>query len=332
MHPEILKVPFFDFYIHSYGLMMVLGLLLGMELAKFLARRSGLNPDHFANAAVLALISGLVGARIVYVIQYSHEVFLPNRSFVENLWSAVNLTSGGLVYYGGFLLATAALIIYGFRKKLPIFRGMDIIAPCLMIGLAFGRIGCFLNGCCGGEVCALPPPVAVQFPFGSESYVNHYSEHRLEQPDPRLLWRDDRGRTHLLTREEAARNPELRELAAKEKSLPVINTQLISTVTALLIALTTFAFFTLYKTPGRGFALMLMLEGVSRSLIEGMRVEPTVLGPLTLSMLIGLGVAAGGVVLWFVAKRFENTPRLGDRPGYPATTSLNIPPPNPTPA
>jgi prolipoprotein diacylglyceryltransferase len=56
----------------------------------------------------------------------------------------------------------------------------------------------------------------------------------------------------------------------------VINTQLISTVTALLIAAITTAFFTLYTVPGRGFALMIMLEGVTRTLIEGLRVEPTV--------------------------------------------------------
>ncbi|HEY0008552.1 MAG TPA: prolipoprotein diacylglyceryl transferase family protein, partial [Tepidisphaeraceae bacterium] len=101
MFPELFKIPFVNISFHSYGLMLVIGLLLGMELAKFLARRSGMNPDFFANAAVLGLISGLIGARIAYVLQFSEEFTRGTTS--ENIWNAVNLTSGGLVYYGGFL-------------------------------------------------------------------------------------------------------------------------------------------------------------------------------------------------------------------------------------
>jgi prolipoprotein diacylglyceryltransferase len=143
-------------------------------------------------------------------------------------------------------------------------------------------------------------------------------------PAARLLRRDSAGNTSQLTREEVARHPDLRELAAKERSLPVINTQLISTTTAFLIALTTFAFFTLYKTPGRGFALMMMLEGTTRFLIEGMRTEPKEDGALTLSMLIGLGVAAGGIALWIASGYLNRSRRAENYPGYPevvATTA-----------
>lgn len=301
MFPELFRVPFIGYPVHSYGLMLVLGLIGAIELMKFLARRSQLNPEHFANAAVLALVSGLIGARIAYVIQF-HEEFT-GGTFAENAWNAINLTSGGLVYYGGFLLAFPTLVFYAIWKKIPLLRGMDIVAPCLMIGLAFGRVGCFLNGCCYGQACDLPSPIAVSFPYDSPAYQDDYHAGRV-QPSPALYHYDAaRNSNRLMTREQikAQHDTAAQQAAAAERSRPVLNTQLISTLTASLIALATFAFFTLGKTPGRGFALMMILEGLSRSLIEGLRVEPTVLGPLTLSQCIGLGVALGGVALWIAA-------------------------------
>jgi phosphatidylglycerol:prolipoprotein diacylglycerol transferase len=316
MYPELFKIPFVNFSVHSYGLMLVIGLLLAMQLAKFLARRSGIDGELFVTAGILALISGLIGARIAYVIQFYDE--FTTGTPMENVWNAANITSGGLVYYGGFLLATPTLIVWGLLKQIPILRGMDIIAPCLMIGLAFGRVGCFLNGCCWGQPCDFAAPVGVTFPYYSGPYLEHVHENRIT-PDPRLYRFDPTtGRERLSTAKEVEADPALKAIAAKERSRPVIDTQLISTVTALLIAAVTTAFFTLYATPGRGFALMLMLEGVTRALIEGLRVEPKVLGPLTLSMLIGIGIAVCGVVMWFAVKALRDVTVLGDRPGYPA--------------
>jgi phosphatidylglycerol:prolipoprotein diacylglycerol transferase len=84
----------------------------------------------------------------------------------------LNLSSGGLTFYGGFLLATPVLIGYALWKKVPLLKGMDIVAPCLMVGLAFGRIGCYANGCCYGEECSLP--WGAHFPYGSNAFVEQY--------------------------------------------------------------------------------------------------------------------------------------------------------------
>lgn len=324
MYPELFTIPFFNVSVHSYGLMLVLGLLLAMEVAKFLARRSGLNPDFFSTAAILALISGLIGARIAYVIQFHHE--FAHGEFMDRAWSAINLTSGGLVYYGGFLLAFPTLVAYALWRKLPLLRGMDIVAPCLMIGLAFGRVGCFLNGCCWGQQCELDAPIGITFPYDSPPYQTDYDSGKITPKDDRLERFDPvTGRPRLLTKKELEQHPELKEAAANERSLRVINTQLISTVTASIIAITTFFFFTLYLTPGRGFALMMVMEGFTRFLIEGLRVEPDVgnIGShaLTLSMWIGLFVAAGGVVLWFLAGALRNKKLIGETPGYPVAIS-----------
>ncbi|GIW75090.1 MAG: hypothetical protein KatS3mg104_0153 [Phycisphaerae bacterium] len=326
MFPELFKIPYFNFSVHSYGLMLVLGLLSAMELAKFLARRSGLNPDHFSTAAILALVTGLIGARIAYVIQFHDDPDFNTGSLVTNVWNMINLTSGGLVYYGGFLFAFATLVGWAIWKRIPLLRGMDIVAPCLMIGLALGRVGCFLNGCCWGEHCQTDASFAVSFPYYSPAYLDDY-QRGLIRPDPRLFVRDPVRQTErLITPDELKKHPDLVEIASRERSLPVINTQLISTITAGWIALICYFIFTLYITPGRGFAVMMICEGITRTLIEGLRVEPIELTAgrfgLTLSQIIGIGVFSGGIVLWFLTYRLKDVPRIGDRPGYPADPHL----------
>jgi len=297
MYPELFHIPFTNITVHSYGLMLVIGLLLAMELGKFLARRSGLNDEHFATAAILALVSGLIGARIAYVIQFHSE--FASGSFGENVWNALNITSGGLVYYGGFLLAVPTLIAYAIWRKIPVLRGMDIVAPCLMIGLGFGRVGCFLNGCCWGQHSNLPAPITVTFPFQSNPYIDDFKAGTIE-PNPALFVRDPVKRSERLMKPEEIQNQkDLVDAAKAERSLPVIDTQLISTVTAWMIAAICVCYFSLGGPPGRGFALMLMFEGITRALIEGMRVEPLFIGRLTLSMFIGICVAIAGVALWF---------------------------------
>jgi phosphatidylglycerol:prolipoprotein diacylglycerol transferase len=78
---------------------------------------------------------------------------------------------GGLVYYGGLIGACVAVILYAKLKKLPLWTLGDVLTPSIALGYVFGRIGCFLNGCCYGKDCSLP--WAVQFPPQHDSYPAH---------------------------------------------------------------------------------------------------------------------------------------------------------------
>jgi prolipoprotein diacylglyceryltransferase len=119
------------------------------------------------------------------------------------------------------------------------------------------------------------------------------------KPDPRLL-ETVNGRQLLREVAEVEKDPQLRVLARSEWSKPLHPAQFYSTFTSFLIAGITFAYFTLRRAPGRGFAWMLILEGGSRFLLEMVRAEPAVAGPMSLSMVIGLGLMALGVGLRFV--------------------------------
>jgi len=293
--------------IYGYGLMLVIGFFAGMELAKFLARRAGLNPEIFVNAALLALFSGIVGARTSHVIENLAD-YMRIPDLGDRLWAMVNVRSGGLTYYGGVLLATPTLILYGLWKRVPVRIGMDIIAPCLMIGLGFGRIGCYLNGCCYGAPCNLP--WAVQFPYHSDAYIEQWDNNRLKPP-PELLQQDRSGRVQLLPADQARVLARLRGITLP-RALPVHPAQLYSSFTAFLLALLLLAWYTLPHAPGRVFALMCLLEGTARYLLEMLRAEPNIWGThMSLGMVTGAFVATAGLVLWFV---FRGPIVLDNRP------------------
>lgn len=314
MIQELFRIPILGWPIYSYGLMMVIGFLAAMQLSKYLAKRYGLDGEIFVNACLLALVTGVAGARLSHVIENIDQftVITPTRGVWDNFVDAINIRSGGLTYYGGFLLAFPSLVIYAMKKKLPLRLSMDIVAPAIVIGLGFGRIGCFLNGCCYGDKCDLP--WAVHFPYHSPAYESEFRERAIAVPSellvetpgryPRLLSRDE-----LTSGVVADRNPlGLQEkvpanaatLAASQQTRGLHPTQLYSAFTAFFIAAIVLTYFTLPHAPGRAFALMLILEGGTRFVLELLRVEPPVWGEFSLSMLIGLGVAFMGLALWFI--------------------------------
>ncbi|HSH93630.1 MAG TPA: prolipoprotein diacylglyceryl transferase [Roseimicrobium sp.] len=314
MLQEIFRIPFLDIPIYGYGLMLVIGFLLATQLARFLARRSAVDPEVFVTAGLVALISGVAGARLSHILENLGE--FTNGSLTQNLWKMVNIRSGGLTYYGGFITATACTIGYGLYVKAPIKRGMDIIAPCLMIGLAFGRIGCFLNGCCYGAECDIKW-LGVQFPYYSNAYIDEWQHGKLKQPVPEELLvpipDSTDGSAKLLEPPLVERNSLAKNAAAQTGSNLLHPTQIYSAITAFMLAGILTAYYTLPHAAGRVFALMLMLEGGTRFLLEMIRTEPAVVGPesgahssllqslpnMSLSMVIGLGLVAAGLAMWF---------------------------------
>src|SRR6476620_9382055 len=199
MLQELFRIPGLDIPIYGYGLMLVIGFLLATELAKFLARRVRLDPELFVNAGLIALVTGVVGARLSHVIENWPEYSRADLSFWQNLWNAVNIRSGGLTFYGGLIMGFVCTLAYGFRKRAPIRVGMDVLAPTIMVGLAFGRIGCFLNGCCYGAECEAP--MAVSFPYYSNAYQDEVDKGEIQPPESLVAFPNPKS-TRIVTHEE----------------------------------------------------------------------------------------------------------------------------------
>lgn len=165
--------------IKGYGLMMMIGFLTGIYMCMRRAQKVRTDPDIVLNAGFLALLCGVFGARIFYVVHYWDTQFKG-----RGIMAAFDVRSGGLEFYGGFLAAVAAILLYLRIRGHSARLFLDIMAPGVMFGLAFGRLGCFLNGCCFGGICPnwVPFPLALTFPYGSPAMVHHLQTNRIALP------------------------------------------------------------------------------------------------------------------------------------------------------
>ena len=311
MLQELFRIPFLNLPVYGYGLMLVLGVWCAVELARRLANRLGLVGDDFVTVGIIALVSGLAGARISHVLENWSVYTDSDRSAWANFVAAINLANGGLTFYGGFIFATIVLIAFAKLKRIPLRLGMDIVAPALMIGLAFGRVGCLLNGCCWGQICDTDDvPWAVEFPYGSPAFDEHVHDGDIpitSLPRDLIGYREtpDGLVPAPLSKEEVRKDPRLSALAGTVHSLPVHPTQIYSVFNALLIAGISVAYLTTRPAPGRVFGLMLLLYAPARFTLETLRVNTKLTGNLTYSMWISVIVVGIGVIYWLACGVFE---------------------------
>lgn len=159
--------------IRGFGVMVTLGVICGVALAAYAARREGLDPELIYSLAFWMFLGGIGGARLFYVVQYWNEY--RRESLGATLIEVFKFTQGGLVLYGGLLGGVGAALVWLRVKRLPILVVADLIAPSMVVGLAWGRIGCFLHGCCYGGLCAASA-WGVTFPAYSPPYEHQQSE------------------------------------------------------------------------------------------------------------------------------------------------------------
>ena len=144
MHPLLFE----PLHIEWYPALVLLGYFAAWQLIRIRAKRAGIEPRHIDNLVLLILITGLAGGRLAARLFYA-----PHISFIDSfkIWRG-----GGLVFYGGFIAGALTVIAYARVKKLRLVKLMDVCAPGAPLGLAFGRIGCFMAGCCWGDLCLAP--------------------------------------------------------------------------------------------------------------------------------------------------------------------------------
>jgi phosphatidylglycerol:prolipoprotein diacylglycerol transferase len=146
-----------------FGIFIAIAFVLGLWTAARRGVRDGFSPEQIMDVGPWLIIGTIVGARLWYVVTYWQE------SFASQPWTEIFMVQhGGLVFYGGLVGATAATLIYVHRKRLPVWKLGDALAPSIALGYVFGRMGCLMNGCCYGRSCDLP--WAIHFPLDHETH------------------------------------------------------------------------------------------------------------------------------------------------------------------
>jgi len=146
----------------SYAATLVVGFLAAFALAWPRMRVRSLDPTHLRPIVMLALLLGMAGARARYA--WENPASFRHDDGSLDVRALLDLDAGGMVWYGGLLFAAFGIVLYAWRQRLSILTLADALAPSIALGLAIGRIGCFLNGCCYGRPTTLPWAVTSPHP------------------------------------------------------------------------------------------------------------------------------------------------------------------------
>lgn len=141
MHPIICQIG--PFAVYSYGLLLVLAFFTATFLAQRKALTLGVNPQIIFDITFAALVAGIIGGRLFYVLTHLNY-------YINEPLSILKLWEGGLSWFGGLLSGFIVASIYIKRNKLKVVKILDLLAPFLALAHSIGRIGCLLNGCCYG--------------------------------------------------------------------------------------------------------------------------------------------------------------------------------------
>lgn len=299
--------------IRGYGVFLLIATVCGVVLAAYRGRKVGLSPDAIFSLAFYMFVGGIVGARLFWIIQYwKQEVYDPN-SIAVTIRRMANFVEGGLVVYGSLIGALLAAVWYLKRNKLPVLAVADLIAPSLVLGLAIGRIGCLMNGCCFGGTCE--HPWAITFPKNSPPYYDQQRngefygfrlaankarqpviasvqaggaaamvgvetglviESVFGSPTPTLADAQralDRPPQGTIEFTAGGREFAYHVGALPGRTRPVHPTQIYSSINAVLLCLLTLAVFPYRRRDGEVFALLIAAYAVTRFLLEMIRTD-----------------------------------------------------------
>ena len=158
MHPELIP----GLPIKTYGFCMALGFLAAWQILSWLCRHTGRQVEPLSNLLMLMMFCGIIGARIEYVREFWGREFASNPLAVFKVWE------GGLVFYGGLILAILVFVIWCRVRRERMAPVADLFVTVIPLAHAFGRVGCFFFGCCYG--CRSESACAVAFPRHSPAW------------------------------------------------------------------------------------------------------------------------------------------------------------------
>ena len=303
---------------------MVIGFLAAVYIIRRLSRKMTPDPQLITNAALYSLMAGVAGARIFYVIHYFEQ-------FQGHLLSVFAIWEGGLELLGGVIAAIVVIILYLRHHRLPVRDYLDILAIGLMTALIFGRVGCLLNGCCYGKpTCAA---WAVRFPYDSIPYNSQITadtgrgrlEPRLKLPPEYFGYTDAQGWYHpdLKPREYLTDAQKQAVEEGEYRAIPVHPSQLYSSLSAVLMSIFLYLFWRRslvhrsnperkLNSPGSTFALMFILYGIMRFILELFRDDNPFENAWwimykggTVSQNLGIYMIIGGIIMMIAFDKYN---------------------------
>ncbi len=255
--------------VYAWGTFVGLGFLIGLYYTLREANRRGEKKENVIDIALYLLISGIIGARIAFVVaNWKYYIKAPIK--------ILYIQEGGMVFFGSLIFGVITGYIIVKIKKIDFWKMADVFAPGLALGIAIGRIGCFLNGCCWGKISYT---FGLRFPslHNPPVYVDQITRGLIKPGAP--------------------------------YTLPVIPTELLHSLSAFIVFILLWKFYKKGRQTfsGQGFLLFIIYYSIGRFLVEFLRYYPPekYVGPFTGSQILSL-VA----IVWAVYEYGKRKKRL----------------------
>jgi phosphatidylglycerol---prolipoprotein diacylglyceryl transferase len=160
MHPILFEIGGFPVY--TYGVMLAVAYLLGLQVALVRARSRGLKPDRVMDLGIWIIVSALVGAKLMLLI-------VEWDTYTRSASDLLTLIRSAGVFYGGLIVAVAVALFYLWRHRMPVWSVTDVFAPGIALGHVIGRLGCFFAGCCFGRASNVPWAVSFHSEYAARN-------------------------------------------------------------------------------------------------------------------------------------------------------------------
>ncbi len=279
-----IPLPWGSVPVYAYGTMLAIGFLLTTWIAGRRARARGIERQVVTDLALYAVLAGVIGSRLAFIL-----FDLPAGATIADWFK---IWEGGLTFQGGLIAGMLVSVWITHSRKVAFWKMADCFAPAMAVGVAIGRVGCFLNGCCWGKICAPGFPLGVHFP--ADSFVHEYHYMKFDE-----LW------------------PVAHALGYTETTIPfaVHPAQLYATVSLLLLALAIVGWEKLRllhpssEFSGKSFLGFLGGYSVIRFLLELVRDDTPpywAIGSfpgLRLGQILAIATLMVTILLWMILKR-----------------------------
>lgn len=255
------------FTIAFYGIIIACGMIGGLMLARWQAKRTGQNPDLYMDYALFGILFAIIGARLYYVA-FSWD------SYKDNLWQIFNIRGGGMALYGSVIAATITAIVFCRIRKYRFLLFADTAVPALVLGQVIGRYGNFMNREAFGE------------------YTDSLFAMRLRADQVSVASITDRMREHMVE-ENGVQYIQVHPTFFYESMWNV------GVLVIMLLRTKRKAF------DGEIFLIYLIGYGIGRAWVEGLRTDQLQIGQtgIAVSQVLSVALAAVGAVLWIIMYR-----------------------------
>ena len=255
------------FTIAFYGIIIAIGMVAGLLLARCQAKRTGQNPEIYMDFAIYAFIFSVIGARLYYVIFSFNE-------YKDNLLQIFNTRGGGMAIYGAGIAAVITAIVYCRKKKYSFFLLADTACAGLVLGQIIGRWGNFMN----------------REAFGG--YTDNLFAMRLKEAEVAPSNITDSIREHIIVEDGIS-------------YIQVHPTFLYESLWNIMVLVLILIFIKKKKFDGEMFLLYLVGYGLGRLWIEGLRTDQLLIPGtnVAVSQILSGGLVVGGIIYWIYRRK-----------------------------